>query len=141
MSPLEILQNPETVQSMTVAQKIIIGGQIALLGMIIVFIILIILMICLKGMENIFYKTSKGVSREISGDLGEKQTKETVSRNKRKMVAVITAALLNSYYQSASDIEIQQITSVKDDVPIWGRIARGGGKFKNIEAIRGDKFE
>lgn len=130
MNPLELLRDPTLVQSMTLSEKLISGLQVAILGMSIVFIILILLMLVLKFLE-IFFSEDMDFKEDIS------ETQKTVpeyepeiDRNDEK-VAAIMAAVMSLDDVSKSKFRIRKITRTKDDVPIWGRVARGGGITEN----------
>ncbi len=132
MNPLELLRDPTLVQSMTLSEKLISGLQVAILGMSIVFTILILLMLVLKILEVIFSE-----DMDFKEDLSETQTQTAtpeyepeIDRNEEK-VAAIMAAVMSLEDVSKSKFRIRKITRTKDDVPIWGRVARGGGISEN----------
>ena len=125
MNPLELLRDPSLVQSMTLSEKLISGLQVAILGMSIVFTILLLLMLVLKLLEVIFSE-----DMDFKEDLSETQTSKPeyepeIDRNDDK-VAAIMAAVMSLEDVSKSKFRIRKITRTKDDVPIWGRVARGG---------------
>ncbi len=131
MSPVDILISLELLNLMPVSQKIILGLEIAGLGMTIVFTILIILMICLNLMKKFFYKTE-------DKKLSQNRKTENLKDKKKKIIAVIISAILAGYYKSDSQFKIRQIeknTEVKENIPIWGRIVRGGGNIINEDII------
>ena len=130
MNPLELLRDPSLVQSMTLSEKLISGLQVAILGMSIVFTILLLLMLVLKLLEIIFSE-----DMNFKEDLSETQTttpeyEPKIDSNDEK-VAAIVAAVMSLENVSKSKFRIRKITRTKDDVPIWGRVARGGGITEN----------
>lgn len=130
MNPLELLRDPTLVQTMTLSEKLISGLQVAILGMSIVFIILILLMLVLKFLEIFFSE-----DMDFKEDISETQTtvpeyEPEIDRNDEK-VAAIMAAIMSLEDVSKSKFRIRKITRTKDDVPIWGRVARGGGITEN----------
>ncbi|MCF8000715.1 MAG: OadG family protein [Halanaerobiales bacterium] len=130
MNPLELLRDPSLVQSMTLSEKLISGLQVAILGMSIVFTILILLMLVLKLLEIIFSE-----DMDFKEDVSETQTtvpeyEPEIDRNDEK-VAAIMAAIMSLENVSKSKFRIKKITRTEDDVPIWGRVARGGGITEN----------
>jgi sodium pump decarboxylase gamma subunit len=115
---------------MTLSEKLISGLQVAILGMSIVFTILLLLMLVLKLLEVIFSE-----DMDFKEDLSETQTSKPeyepeIDRNDDK-VAAIMAAVMSLEDVSKSKFRIRKITRTKDDVPIWGRVARGGGISEN----------
>ena len=130
MNPLELLRDPSLVQSMTLSEKLISGLQVAILGMSIVFTILILLMLVLKLLEIVFSE-----DMDFKEDVSETQTtvpeyEPEIDRNDEK-VAAIMAAIMSLENVSKGKFRIRKITRTKDDVPIWGRVARGGGISEN----------
>jgi len=133
VSPIEILRDPNLVQSMSINQKLISGLQVAILGMLIVFFILFLLMVVLKILEKLFYK-KKSDLKEDKTQLERKDKKPAKKRQNEdiKEVAAIMAAImcLNTNGKKRK-FRIKRITRVKDDVPIWGHSARGGKRQQN----------
>jgi len=130
VNPLELLRDPSLVQSMTLSEKLISGLQVAILGMSIVFTILILLMLVLKLLEIVFSE-----DMDFKEDVSETQTtvpeyEPEIDRNDEK-VAAIMAAIMSLENVSKGKFRIRKITRTKDDVPIWGRVARGGGISEN----------
>ncbi|MFO7815083.1 MAG: OadG family transporter subunit [Halanaerobiales bacterium] len=130
MNPLELLREPSLVRSMTLSEKLISGFQVAILGMSIVFIILILLMLVLKFLEKRFSE-----EMDFKEDISETKTtvpefEPEIDRNNEK-VAAIMAAVMSLEDVSRSKFRIRKITRTNHEVPIWGRVARGGGITEN----------
>lgn len=130
MNPLELLRDPSLVQSMSLGEKLISGLQVAILGMSIVFTILILLMLVLKFLEIAFSE-----DMDFKEDISETKTPvpefEPEISKKEEKVAAIMAAIMSLEDVSKSKFRIKKITRTDDDVPIWGRVARGGGITEN----------
>lgn len=130
MSYIETLQDPELLAEMTIMEKLTAGFQVVVLGVTIVFIILILLIGFLKILEKIstqstVQKKEKKEKSEARPAVDKAKTESMVAET--ELAAVITAAIYQGYYKnSGSDFVVRRITRLKDDTPLWGRLARGG---------------
>ena len=132
MNPLELLRDPSLVQSMTLSEKLISGLQVAILGMAIVFVILFLLMVVLKILKKIFYSEKMDFKEDSTQIQPKVPDVELEVDHKEEKVAAIMAAIMSLEGTGGkSKFRIRKITRVKDDVPIWGRVARGGGISEN----------
>ncbi|HKL12572.1 MAG TPA: OadG family protein [Halanaerobiales bacterium] len=132
MNPLELLRDPTLVQSMTLSEKLLSGLQVAILGMAIVFFILFLLMLVLNILKRIFYSEKmdfKEDTTQVQPKVPDVETK--VNRREEKVAAIMAAIMSMEDMTQKGKFRIRKITRVKDDVPIWGRIARGGGISEN----------
>lgn len=135
MTPLEMLKNPELVQNMTAGQKLIAGLQVTILGIVIVFLILVLLQYVLKLMERLVdvrkedrVDTIGKIAQERPAPVAEGPASAAEEREvDGKLIAAITAALTAGYFQRTSRFTVKRIRRIVDDVPIWGKVARGGG--------------
>jgi len=126
VNPLDLLRDPNLVQSMTLNQKLISGLQVAILGMLIVFLILFLLMIVVNILKKIFY-SEKIDFKEDAKKVEPKVADLEPDIDHKKEVAAIMAAIMSIESSSKQKkFKIKKITRVKDDVPIWGRVTRGG---------------
>ena len=132
MNPLELLRDPNLVQSMTLNQKLVSGLQVAILGMVIVFIILFLLMIVVNILKRIFY-SEKMDFREDATQIQPKvpEIEPTTGKKEEKIAAIMAAISSLEDVGKKSKYRIRKIKRVNDDVPIWGRAARGGGISEN----------
>lgn len=132
MNPLELLRDPTLVQSMTLNEKLISGLQVAILGMAIVFLILFLLMVVLKILKKIFY-TEKMDFKEDATQIQPKvpDIEPEMEREDKKVAAIMAAIMSLEDFSKKGQFRIKKIKRVKDDVPIWGRVARGGGISEN----------
>jgi len=132
VNPLELLRDPTLVQSMTLSEKLLSGLQVAILGMAIVFFILFLLMLVLNILKRIFYSEKmdfKEDTTQVQPKVPDVETK--VNRREEKVAAIMAAIMSMEDMTQKGKFRIRKITRVKDDVPIWGRIARGGGISEN----------
>lgn len=132
MNPLELLKDPTLVQSMTLSEKLISGLMVAILGMVIVSMILFILMLVLNILKKLFY------SEKMSFKEDNKKIAKTVPGIKldedqegKKVAAIMAAISSIDSLSKKGKYRIKQIKRVNDDVPIWGKVARGGGIKEN----------
>lgn len=133
MNPLELLRDPSLVQSMTIGEKMISGLMVAILGMAIVFLVLFLLMIVVNILKKAFY--SEDMSFKEDKTRTPSQTKTPVAEpeydDNNEKVAAIMAAIMSLESMKSSNFRIKKIKRTNDDVPIWGRVARGGGITEN----------
>ncbi len=139
MTALELLQDPALSQSMTVGQKLIAGSQVAVLGMGIVFFILILLMFVLKMMKKFLYEEFE-VKEEAHSitkiNKSKMATTDSVDEYEEEIVASIMAALRHHIDQSSGGYKIRSIKRTGgDNVPIWGKMARGGINNNNLVKV------
>lgn len=128
MSPLLLIQNPEMVLTMTISQKIIASVQVMVLGMIVVFFVLFLLMISLNLMEkSIYQKTDRNKDKE---------------RDNNDLYAVIASVIIAGYYHGSPEkVKIGKIVRYEEEVPIWGRINRGGSRIKRPPLLKEVSYE
>ncbi|MCF8008718.1 MAG: OadG family protein [Halanaerobiales bacterium] len=132
MNPLELLKDPSLVQSMTISEKLISGLMVAILGMVIVFMILFLLLLVLNILKKLFYS-----EKMIFKEDGKKMVKSAPDiklnddKKKEKVAAIIAAINSIDSFSKKDKYKIKQIKRVNDDVPIWGKVARGGKITEN----------
>ncbi|GEM_PF-856363 len=72
MTPLELIQDPEAMAGMTVGELLTAGLQIAIVGMLIVFVLLLILLAAVKLIEKIYYRDRELPRSERKQAAGER---------------------------------------------------------------------
>ncbi len=134
MSPLELVRDAETLAEMSLGDTLIAGAQIAMVGMIVVFSILVLLMISIKIMEKLVNSNGKvpggKVGDKSMSSLEKRETKKkTISDDKLdpEILAVISASI-QSYYGSDKRFKILRVKSQGEKLSAWGQQARGGHK-------------
>ncbi|MEC9487884.1 MAG: OadG family protein [Halanaerobium sp.] len=132
MTPLEMLKHPELIGSMSLGDKLTAGLQVTILGMVIVFVILMLLQVVVAVMERMTreQRRTRSGSLETTGRVAQRKpepVQEDLAADS-KLIAAITAALTAGYLQeSPSQFRVKRISRIVDDVPVWGKVARGGG--------------
>ncbi|MBE7011460.1 MAG: hypothetical protein E7415_02175 [Ruminococcaceae bacterium] len=106
-----------------------IGGQVTVIGLIIVFTVLVILMFVLKIMEKIFApKTAKNQNEtpEIVAPVVEEKKVEqkpvtVVEEDDEEIIAVIMAAIAASLNTSTYNLKIKSFRRVSNTAPAWNK--------------------
>ncbi|MGM0445021.1 MAG: OadG family protein [Bacillota bacterium] len=131
MNPLELLRDPSLVQSMTISEKMISGLMVAILGMAIVFLVLFLLMIVVDILKKAFYSKDLSFKEDRARVKTKIQVTEPEFDDQNEKVAAIMAAIMSLDGMNKENFRIKKIKRTNDDVPIWGRVARGGGISEN----------
>jgi len=133
VNPLELLRDPSLVQSMTLSEKMISGLMVAILGMAIVSLVLFLLMILVELLKKSFYSEDMSFKEDKSRVSSKSKTpvSEPEFDDNNEKVAAIMAAIMSLDGMKSSNFRIKKIKRTNDDVPIWGRVARGGGITEN----------
>ena len=129
-----MIRDESVITSMSAGEQFIAGGQVAILGMVIVFSILLILMLAVKGMEITMVDTPQAQPVEKSQKESTPQEKDTVEEEEgkdQKLLAVISAAVA-SYLGEDKKFRVTRIRKIEDDISSWGKAARGGNKSSNF---------
>ena len=107
--------------------------QVTVLGMGVVFVVLVLLMYMIKGMEKTMYKSSKKnrMSSEdvldVKSDEAPDSTLASVSSgadSELELVAVIAAAVAARMGVEPSDLVIRNIVRMPETAPIWSLSGR-----------------
>ncbi len=103
----------------SVADALSVGGQVTLIGLIIVFSVLIILMCVLVIMRVIFTKNDK--KPEIVK--AEPAAEETAVQEEddEELIAVLTAAVAASLNTSTYNLRIKSFKRVGNNAPAWNK--------------------
>lgn len=132
MSPLELIQDAETLAEMSTLEQLYAGGQVAILGMFIVFTILLILLLTVKAIEKFAAdKTpeddsqSAGAGAKKSVQKVEDHDREKVSEKEEdldpKILAAITASLQSYYREKAGKFRIIRVQKKSRQISPWMR--------------------
>ncbi len=128
MSPLELIQDAETLAEMSTLEQLYAGGQVAILGMFIVFTILLILLLTVKAIEKFAAdKTPEDDSQ--SAGAGAKKSVQKVEDHDRekeedldpKILAAITASLQSYYREKAGKFRIIRVQKKSRQISPWMR--------------------
>lgn len=114
--------NPETMTTLSLANKLLAGLVTTLLGMGITFTALIILQFAISWMDRLLNRSA--VSREQPAaqspvTVTEQQTAEV--QDDKELVAVITAVIALKLKTTADNIVIRNIVKIDDNSPLWNR--------------------
>lgn len=133
MSPLELIQDADALAEMSPGEQLYAGAQVAVLGMVIVFIILLILLITIKVIERFFgnraaadkmagptneEKIQEGASSVISGAEKSREEKEKLSP---QVLAAITASIQEFYRGRSDKFRIIRVKKNSSPVSPWMR--------------------
>ncbi|SDM03025.1 OadG family protein [Halarsenatibacter silvermanii] len=137
MSPLELIQDPEALAEMSVFDQLFAGGQVAILGMTIVFGILLLLLVTIKGIEIVAAESSKSSDKPAKNRTeeptkSEKETskeKETAQKQtggaektgaiKPEIMAAIMAAVRSYYQEEGEDFRILRVSRGNQPISAW----------------------
>lgn len=135
MSPLELIRDAEALAEMSLGETLIAGVQIALVGMIVVFSILVLLMISIKIMERLVNSDGTSPADKSTKKAKPESEKKSKSRGSKtradkldpEILAVITASI-QSYYGSGKKFKILRVKDHDEKISAWGQQARGSSK-------------
>ncbi len=99
-----------------------VGGQVTLMGMIIVFSVLIILMVVLVAMKYIF--APKEEKTERSAQITQVQEAMPVTEpqeDEEELIAILTAAIAASLNTSTYNLNIKSFRRVANTAPAWNK--------------------
>ena len=113
--------NPETLKTLSFANKFLAGLVTTLLGMGITFIALIILQVLISLMDRLINKSFSPLKKapQSAQVVPVTETDEQVDDN--ELVAVITSVLAMQLHTTASNIVIRNIERIEDRSPLWNR--------------------
>jgi len=127
LSLLERFANPELIKTMTLGEKFLASGIVALLGMAITFVVLIIIWGLIIAMTK-FLNTAQPKKEAVkiakpSAPAPQPAAQETVE-DSEELIAVITAAIAANLNTATHNIVVKNIVRVPDVTPAWGRAGR-----------------
>ncbi len=130
MNILEQFTNPDTIQSMTMSDKLVGITITTILGMSITFIALIVLWMVIASMSKAVNKTNGKEAVNVvtettaaSATIVEASSVEQ-SDEDEELIAVISAAVAASMNTSIHNIVVKNIVRVPDHAPSWHRAGR-----------------
>lgn len=127
LSLLERFANPDLIQNMSLGEKFLASGIVALLGMAITFIVLMILWALIIAMTK--FVNGSGPKKEAvkiakpSAPAPQPVSAKT-EEDSEELIAVITAAVAASLNTATHNIVVKNIVRMPDVTPAWGRAGR-----------------
>lgn len=120
---LEAFSNPETMQSLSAAQRLEAGLVTTLLGMGITFLALIVLMVVTALFEKVGGEAQAPPKRKGSGAAASpgSEPKRQVQEDDEELVTAITAALAVMLDTSAESLVVRNVKRVDDAQAQWSR--------------------
>ncbi len=99
-----------------------IGGQVTIIGLVIVFAVLVILMCVLKIMEKIFTPKAEKKTEVIAPPVSaSKQIEDVSTEDDEELIAVLTAAIAASLNTSTYNLKIKSFRRVMNNAPAWNK--------------------
>ncbi|WP_432407839.1 OadG family protein [Wukongibacter sp. M2B1] len=125
LSLLERFSNPELIKSMSLGEKLLASGTVAILGMAITFVVLMILWGLIIMMTKFVASQKKEAVQVAKAPApAPKPAPIEAEEDNEELVAVITAAIAASLNTSTHNIVVRNIVRVADSTPAWGRAGR-----------------
>ena len=113
------LANPQTMKSLSFANKMEGGLIVTCLGMGITFLSLIILQFIIDLLAKLIVKTEKKAVKVPAATVAKVETPD--SRDGEELIAVISAAVAMKMQRSTGDIIIRNIKKVEEPSLLWNR--------------------
>jgi sodium pump decarboxylase gamma subunit len=114
--------NPETLKTLSFAQKLVAGLVTTLLGMGITFIALIILQVMISWMDRLINRTGGLPATEPVPNTPTNIAFTSVEKtDENELVAAITAIIAMKMKTSVDSIVIRNIEKIEDNSPVWNR--------------------
>ena len=113
------LANPQTMKSLSFANKMEGGLMVTCLGMGITFLSLIILQFIIDLLAKLIVKTEKKAVKVPAATVAKVETPD--SRDGEELIAVISAAVAMKMQRSTGDIIIRNIKKVEEPSLLWNR--------------------
>ncbi len=121
---LERFADPELIGGMTLGEKLLASGTVAILGMAITFVVLMVLWCLIIIMTKFVAKQKKEPLQVAKAPTPSPQPAVETKEDNEELVAVITAAIAASLNTSTHNIVVRNIVRVADSTPAWGRAGR-----------------
>lgn len=112
---------------MTLSDALSTGGQVAFIGLLIVFSVLIILMLVMMLMKKIFYKPDAPAKAEAPAPApvaAPAPAPVQASANDAELVAILTAAIAASLNTSTYNLKIKSYRRIGNTAPAWNKAGR-----------------
>lgn len=107
--------------------------MITVFSMVIVFLTLLIISYLIKGLKSFSEKDKREKTDDkVSQPEKEKEIKKVKEYSDEELVAVIAAAIAASVGLDVSDIKINSIKRVSQNVPVWSKVGREERIFNNL---------
>ena len=113
--------NPETLKTLSFANKFLAGLVTTMLGMGITFIALIILQVLISCMDKIINRTSASPQEAAQIAALPTNTSAAHEPEESELIAVITAAIAVTMKTTCDSIVIRNIAKIEDRSPLWNR--------------------
>ena len=103
----------------SVAEALSVGGQVTLIGLIIVFSVLIILMCVLVVMRVVLTRNDKKPA-EVKAEPAAKEI-AVQEEDDEELIAVLTAAIAASLNTSTYNLNIKSFKRIGNNAPAWNK--------------------
>jgi sodium pump decarboxylase gamma subunit len=113
--------NPETIHSLSLADKLFAGLFATILGMGITFAALILLQFVIVFMEKLLSRKKEAADQPAKVKLTEDAALQPEAEDNRELIAVISTVLATQLQTSPNNIVIRNITRIDPPVPAWNR--------------------
>jgi sodium pump decarboxylase gamma subunit len=120
--------NPETLKTLSFANKLLAGLVTTVLGMGITFIALIMLQVLISWMDQLINRTAarpKKTSQKAPAPFPASEAASQLETNEQgddsELVAVITAVIAMKMKTGVDNIVIKNIVKIEDRSPLWNR--------------------
>lgn len=129
MSLMELFANPETMESLSLSDKLAGAGITTIMGMGITFVILILLWLCVAIMTKFTYRPNKGDKAPQTTDAaappsGAAAVVTETPVADENLIAVIAAAVAAYEGGSASNFVVRKIRRMSGETTAWGDAGR-----------------
>ncbi|QUH25366.1 OadG family protein [Serpentinicella alkaliphila] len=115
-----------SIDSLTLGEKILGGIGVSLFGMVVVFFILVLIMFAVNLLQKFAGESKKVPSESVSFDETgmNSEVQQEILEDYGELVAVITAAIAASLNTSTHNIVVKNITRKQDTTPAWSKFNR-----------------
>ena len=115
-----------SIDSLTLGEKMLGGIEVSLFGMAVVFFILVLIMIAINLLQKFAGESKKVPSESVSFDetTMNSEVQQEILEDYGELVAVITAAIAASLNTSTHNIVVKNITRKQDTTPAWSKFNR-----------------
>ncbi len=110
--------NPETLKTLSFANKFLAGLVTTMLGMGITFVALIILQVLISWMDRLINRSSKA---EVTTPLQANANAAYEPQDDGELIAIITAVIAEKMKTTCDSIVIKNIAKIEDRSPLWNR--------------------
>ena len=115
------LANPETIKTLSFAEKMLGGLLVSFLGMGITFIALIVLQIIISLLARFTAQTTQLPAHTATAVAPASRQKPAAAANDDELVAVITAAIAMYPQEPQRTLVIRNIRKIEMNMPAWNR--------------------